>query len=126
MDITSFSLSDEPVKYVVLHPVTGDKTDIILHLAGFHDPAVKAVNRTFQKKIFDAATRKEQLPDDVLDNQVIFSLVECIKGWENLSFNGQPLEFNKKNAKMILEKMPWLKEQVEAFCGERANFFMKP
>lgn len=41
---------------------------------------------------------------------------------DSILCNGEQLTFNKKNVIMLLDKFPWMREQVAAFIGDRANF----
>lgn len=43
-------------------------------------------------------------------------------GWSGLGVNGQPLEFSEKAAEKLYLEHLWIREQVDAFINERANF----
>lgn len=49
-------------------------------------------------------------------------LAACTLGWKGMLLNGQEIPFSQENAVMIYRQFPWIKEQVDAFIGERANF----
>jgi hypothetical protein len=54
------------------------------------------------------------------ENVELFARVTV--GWDGLTENGQPLEFNRENARRLYATFLFIREQVEAFTAERANF----
>ena len=52
-------------------------------------------------------------------------LAKCTVAWTGIVFKGETLECNVANAKDIYKEVPWLKEQVDEFIAERANFLGK-
>ena len=70
-------------------------------------------------------TRKApKLSHDQIKHQAIEDLVILTTGWNLTSEDGQPLPFSKEAARDIYaaHEMAWLREQVEEFVGDRANF----
>lgn len=49
-------------------------------------------------------------------------LARVTVGWSNIIYNGEPLKFSLENAKMLYRERPWIKEQVDEFVADRANF----
>jgi hypothetical protein len=49
-------------------------------------------------------------------------LAKCTLKWENVEWGGKPLVCNYDNVKMVFTKLPWLREQVQAFTEDRASF----
>lgn len=49
-------------------------------------------------------------------------LVSCTKGWEHLQLNGKEFPFTKANARELYTRWPFIREQVDDFIHERANF----
>ena len=63
-------------------------------------------------------------PQD-LDDSAIFSLAECILGWEGLEDEGQPIQFTRQNAIALLRSEKWLRDQLNEFHQDRRNFLAK-
>ena len=49
-------------------------------------------------------------------------LVACTLGWEGIELDGAALEFSADNAEKLYKRLPWVKEQVDRFIADRANF----
>ena len=52
-------------------------------------------------------------------------LANCTVSWVGIVYKGEALECNVANAKMVYKELPWLKEQVDEFVAERANYLEK-
>ena len=52
-------------------------------------------------------------------------LANCTVSWTGIVYNGEVLVCDIANAKMIYKDLPWLKEQVDEFVAERANYLEK-
>lgn len=49
--------------------------------------------------------------------------VACVAGWsENIVLDGNKLAYSETNVRRAFVNLPWMREQVDAFCAERANF----
>lgn len=59
----------------------------------------------------------EELEEDAMD-----ILVACTKSWKNIVYEGQELECNAINIRMLYERLPWIREQVDEFINDRSNF----
>lgn len=49
-------------------------------------------------------------------------MVACTLGWENIQLAGQPLEFTPDAARSLYSEHEWIREQVDEFIADRANF----
>lgn len=49
-------------------------------------------------------------------------LAACIVGWTGITMDGKEFPFSKENAVLLLGKVPAIKEQIDVFVGDRANF----
>lgn len=49
-------------------------------------------------------------------------LVACTKGWKHIKISGVVLPFSEENSRMLYTKYPWIREQVDTFVNDRANF----
>jgi hypothetical protein len=57
-----------------------------------------------------------------LNNAAIETLAHCTVAWEGITRAGAEFPCNFDNAVWLYKHVPWIKEQVSAFMGERANF----
>lgn len=65
---------------------------------------------------FAAKTAEEQRQD------AAYLLASVTLAWDGIVFKGEKLECTRDNAKMIYLALPFLREQVDAFLGDKRNF----
>ena len=76
-----------------------------------------ALNRMSKgKKALDLDA--EKLSEDSIDD-----LVKITIGWTGFSLDKKELEFTPENVRTVYTEWAWIKEQVQEFVGNRANFF---
>jgi len=104
------------------HPKTGQPLGIRIKLLGvdsdvYQKQVRKNNDRRFKKRRF-------KLTADEVEAENVELLVAVTKEWENMIEHGQPVEFNAANVRRIYtdKKYSWIREQVDEFAGDRANF----
>jgi hypothetical protein len=129
--LASISISaDEGAEMKVLHPVSrrpmalSDGTPVTVKLAGADSARFRKVQRgaTDRRLKMAANNRRAVLNSADIESDGLDSLVACTLSWTGIVLDGKPVECNPANVKMVYLKMPWLKEQVDEFIGDRANF----
>lgn len=98
----------------------GTKTDFYVTLIGLDSAEARAVvMKLGQKQQVKGISVKE-----AFDGQVELAAA-CVLGWRGLTDNGVEVQFSKAKALEILgdERRAFVREQIERFIGERANFF---
>ena len=125
MDLANFNLAakaEAGASLTILNPIDGTETDLVINVAG-------SESATYRNAVFAASseyTYKEddELKDkiDVIDKRNGVTYAACIMGWENMAFNGKPVEFSHDEAAKILADTPWLTDQIGVFIKNRANF----
>jgi hypothetical protein len=88
-----------------------------------------ATRETVRKRLAKrAASGSAQTPlsgDDMdeVERDTLDLLVTCTVGWENvMTPQGEAIPCGPDNARALFESYPVIREQVEAFIGNRANF----
>lgn len=121
--LDTVSASNEGAELAIYAP-DGEKTDIVIRLAGVDsDVYRKASRKQRDKRLQNLQKRgKQKLTSAELDEEGIALLAACTLGWENLEENGQPLECTRENAERLYHDYPDVRQQVDAFIGDRANF----
>lgn len=136
MDLSKINLekmAEQGAEMELVHPVTGEtltqddkeKTPITIKVVGTDSKAYRNKNRDFQRKRIAKMTKSRTKTIDytVSDEDACELLAECTVGWSGIEVDGKPLEFSKENANELYMKFNWIREQVDAFIGDRANFF---
>lgn len=136
MDLMQFQAA-EGADLIIEHPVTGkpigdidQKTGALvkvlkIKLAGKDSDVHKAQSRKMlNRRLNNQKTRRNSaMTVEELEEEGLGMLVACTLGWENVELEGKELPFSAENARMVYTKFPWIREQVDAFIGERENFF---
>jgi len=125
MDLANFNLAakaEAGASLTILNPIDGTKTDLVITVAG-------SESATYRNAVFAASSEYTYKDDDdlkdkidVIDKRNGVTYAACIMGWENMEFDGKPVEFSHESAKKILADTPWLTDQIGAFIKDRANF----
>jgi len=111
----------------VMHPTDNVPLGIAITLAGADsDLYQKTQNRTINKraKRFRPGQSLSFTVEEQEENTLNL-LATCTLGWEGVVVDGEPLPYSKENAKELYRRFRWLREQVDAFIGDRANFLSK-
>lgn len=121
MDFKSLDLelaTDNGVTCKVVHPVTMKPLKgVEIRLYGIESRPFKAAS----KKARAAMGGKEiDANSEEFQEQMTEILIECLIDWTGIEWEGKPLEFNKKNARMLLtnEGFSWLNKQLLAAAGD--------
>lgn len=69
--------------------------------------------------------QKAKVTGEVVELENRRTLLACIAGWENIEVDGAPLEVSEENANALLDRFPWIEEQVDTAIMDRSNF-IKP
>ena len=118
-DLFTRSTAETGVEMKLLHPGTGevikndDGKEWVMTVAGTDSDRWKATIRT-------AARKRGQSSDDGIE-----TMSSLVIGWKNLVLNKEPLKFTPQAAIKLLTDYPWIRDQVNSFASERANFLPK-
>jgi hypothetical protein len=129
-DLTSLDTSEAAetgAVLEVLHPTENTPLGIKITLAGADsDIYRKTVNKNVNKRV-QRMKPGQSLPFTAEEQEEsgLNLLAVCTLAWEGIVVEGDALPCNKENAKMVYQRFPWIKEQVDQFIGDRANFLSK-
>ena len=135
MDLSKFdasSAADEGVAMIVQHPIddtnmldeeTGES--VVITLIGQDSKSVqKLVHKITNRKLARTFKRGRgiSIKAEQIDTDALEILATCTKAWEGIVVDGEKLQCTFENAKKVYERFPWLREQVDDFTTDRANF----
>jgi predicted glycosyl hydrolase (DUF1957 family) len=113
------------------HPTTGDPLEtegspVRVLLLGRDSAAYRKAAHKAQDARLKAAARgaagARGLTAEVLERESIRVLAACVVDWEGIVVDGEALEYSHAAAVELLERFDWIKQQVDAFVEDRANF----
>lgn len=104
---------------VVIHPVTGEKTDAVFYAYGKDSSAFKNKMREILERNAKAGIEYDQ------DRDGTELIAACVTGWSGVYSGEIEIEFSSAAVVKMLNELPWLYDQLNLFIGSRANFLLK-
>ena len=134
MDLSKFNvekMAEQGAWLELEDPSTGDVLQgddgeaIAIKVLGTDSKAYRNKNREYQRaRIAQMARSKSRKIDYTMsDEDACDLLAECTVEWRGIVDEGKEVEFSKEAAHDLYMKYIWIREQVDAFIGDRANFF---
>jgi len=130
--LESANLSDAGVDMEVEHPVDGgplliDGVPVVIRVLGKDSAAYRKHQLEFQRNRVSRSMRSGRGKLDFImqPKERNEMLAVCTAGWSGLKLDGQEVMFSHDAAVALYERFPFIAEQVDAFIGERANFFLR-
>lgn len=122
-DQTSTMDVRHPVSEEILRNENDEPISIELHSAD--SEVYRAELRKRQNKRLERSLKKgsKALTAEEIDRHTVEILAAVTADWSNIEWEGEALPFSHKNAVMLYESLPWLREQVDRFVTDRENFF---
>lgn len=114
-DLYTTDIHDEGSEVRILDG-DGNETPLYIKVAGM-DSIVFRAQAKAQQKAYIEALRQNKDKDFDDEEMIVNGLVECTLGWR-----GTDQKFSKKLCKELYKKAPFVKDQVDRFIGDRANF----
>lgn len=115
--------ADAGATMTLLHPVSGESLGITFHVIGQDAPTYRKNLRKLRDLLAKQGEDDDEDPD-VRDRMRVARLAACaVRGWENVEWQGEPLDYGFDAAVMLFSARPWISEQVAFFRDRRANFF---
>lgn len=135
MDLANINIEKLAEQGAILeleHPVSGDvlmqdkpneKKPVTINVLGTDSKVWRNKQREYQRKRIASMQRNRKNADlTISDEDACELLAECTTGWDGIVISGKPVEFSKDAAYDLYMKFNWIREQVDAFMGDRANF----
>lgn len=110
---------DKGAELELRHPVTSEGLGVFITLAGVDSAAFAKAQRDCQN-----ARIRNQRPVTIQDieKENLHTLAACTIGWRGLEEGGKAVAFSHAAAVDLYGRFPWIREQVNAFIGNRGNF----
>jgi len=125
MDLSKLNSEDEATLEIV-HPSTGEPLGIKITVAGIdskiYREAQRKVSNKRLKQTFGRGVVNKTPTVEEFEAETVDILAKCTMSWQNIVWEEKELPCNYENAKMIYIKLIWLRDQVDAFINDRANF----
>lgn len=115
--------SEDGREIALRHPGSGGELKARVHVRGYDSDSYRLVSQTHQRRRLERLPMHRPTPEEIRHDSLELSAA-LVAGWKNLSLDGGKTEFpySPANALTILEKFPWVREQIESAAADRANF----
>lgn len=112
--------SSDTFDVIILHPITGKKTDITITVYGADSKKYKNINHRTRNDKLRNMRRKET--SENIEERSLKLLAGITKSWKNVKEDKKQIECNAKNALYVYEKFDFICEQVDKAVHDRENF----
>ena len=133
MDLASLDIqkaAEKGVSVELAHPVTGEPLlddagqPIEICVLGKDSEKWQSVAKKINTR--NAARYKDRkIPAAVVESALYEILAECTTVWSGIVYNGEELECNADNARMLYSERTWIAEQLIVAAADRSNYFLK-
>lgn len=137
--------AEQPVWFEIVSNRDGSPTGVQFQVVGRDSEQYRRLNRRFLNKRFDdmSRTRKMKLTAEQTEAEGLELLGACVLGFRSrlykrvdgvlvalepeqfesvINIGGNKLTFTKENLKLVFKTVPEMREQLEDFLADRANF----
>lgn len=114
------------------NPATGEKLmteagePITITLLGIDSDKLKKRQNELTNEVMKKGFRPKMTTAEKMESDRLATLSLATVSWSNIEFGGKKLDCTAENARSLYKNLPWLKEQADAFIGDRANFLKAP
>lgn len=109
---------------VTNEPLSDDSGPLTIDIVGVDSPPFQARQlQLANRRLATAGNRKSKITAEDLEKEGIDTVAGCITGWSsNIELDGNRLDYSRANAKELLKRLIWVREQVDAAITDRGNF----
>lgn len=87
---------------------------------------IKGVDSMAFRRAPDVINKAKLIAEDKSDQNlhhiIAGAMADIVLDWEHVGLGDGDLPFNRENAVLVLTEAPWLREQLDIFLLDRANF----
>ena len=129
MDLNSLKplMADDGAVLNLVHPETEEVIEgMTITLLGQDSKVYRKLQMGKQQAALNRMAKGKKAIDldaEKLSEDSIEDLVKLTTAWTGFALDGKDLELTPDNARMVYNEWSWIKEQVQEFVGNRANFF---
>jgi hypothetical protein len=100
-----------------IHDESGNFLDMYIRVVGLDSDKWRTAMRETKRRILTDSKDDREKADYELDQ-----LVDATLDWRGFMSDGEELKFSKKRVRDLYKNAPYIRDQVDRFIAERANF----
>jgi hypothetical protein len=124
-DVAELMADSDACEFEVRNLLTKKRTGIYITVLSKDSEVYKGIQKAQANsrfKQFGKRTASASLTAEELEEESLQLLVACTKSWRGMTYNGQALDCTEDNVRMIYERIPMVREQVDDAIHDRSNF----
>lgn len=123
MDLSTLEPTREGAEMAVRHPATNAPVEgMSITLLGMDSERALRAQRAATNRRLKQGVQRMKLTAEELEADGLELLAALTVAWKGVELDGKELPCTAENARMLYGKFRWLREQVDEFTGDRANF----
>lgn len=109
----------------IRHPKTDEPLGVFVTLQPIDSPSMKKMARNINDRKLTLQARGKNFKSEEMIEIARNLTIEAIVDWEwaGQTFEGEVLEFNRKNVSRVIEKLDWFRDQIDDELGNVRSFF---
>lgn len=133
MDLMNIGTTKETTDVVLYNPVNSevlrneDGSEMTITVHGPYSKKYKAISHAQQNRRLQKAQRtggKLNLTAEEIEASALDLLVKCVEAW-TITIGGEQPAASEAKVREVFEKLPWVREQVDAALGDAQAFLDK-
>jgi len=120
-------MADDGAVLKIVHPETEEVIEgMTITLLGQDSKVYRKLQMSKQQAALNRISKGKKAVDfdaEKLAEDSIDDLVKLTTAWSGFTLDGKDLECTLENVRTVYADWSWIKEQVQEFVGNRANFF---
>ena len=124
LDLSSLDLvakSDAGFRLELVHPASQDALGVFVTVAGTDSKRYADLQREVADKRLNKRGPKRN-DFAFYEEEARRVVAGCVMGWDGVVVDGEELPYTEANALALLERFPWIREQVQTAMGDRGNY----
>lgn len=110
----------------IIHPGSGEPLGIKVSVVSVGDERTKKVKRRILDEKLRLESRGKSFKSEDFEENTFQILYATMTGWEwsgEIVFDGAKPDFNVKNVRMVFDRLPWFRAQIEEAVADETAFF---
>ena len=121
-DLLTKEAHEEGAEVQINDPITGEPTDLYIKVLGVDSMAFQKSQRLLKNKAVEAYSKDQKIDEGQEIESEIDELVALTIGWRGLESKGKEKKFTPEACKTLYTNGPGVRNQVDRFISNRANF----
>ena len=106
----------------LLDPLTDEPTGATITLLGYDSAKAKEI---IHKNSNKRMKKRSSISAENIEANGLDLVVALTVSWKDIDEKGKPLKCTPENVKKVYEDYGWIRDQVDTYIGDRANFLTK-